>query len=124
MAHLISAQQGIWLFGSSKAKNYFPLSFLPELQTKKILEDLQLKKKLLLSTNSNNSMPQYNQQVVVATANPEKDIVNNSSRTALQQAEKVSFCYFVSQNSSFGNLILPVLPSFETSPTQPPATTK
>lgn len=98
-------------------KKYFPLSFLPELQTKKILEDLQLKKKLLLSTNSN--MP----QVVAATANPEKDIVNNSSRTALQQAQQVSFGYFVSQNSSFGNLILPVLPGFE-STTQPPATTK
>ncbi|XP_063704270.1 SOSS complex subunit C homolog B [Culicoides brevitarsis] len=109
MANLISAQQ--------------------ELQTKKILEDLQLKKKLLLSTNSNNSMPQYNPQVIQAPvgSQPEKEIVNNSSRTALQQAQAVSFGYFVSQNSSFGNLILPVLPAFDnhTPPTsQPPPTTK
>uniref|UniRef100_A0A336K520 CSON007397 protein n=1 Tax=Culicoides sonorensis TaxID=179676 RepID=A0A336K520_CULSO len=104
----------------------FPtISAQQELQTKKILEDLQLKKKLLLSNNSNNSMPQYNPQVA-GTGNQVQEVVNNSSpaRTALQQAQAVSFGYFVGQDSSFGNLFLPVLPRFDSNPatTQAPIT--
>lgn len=70
-------------------------------------------------------MPNYSPQVVT-TVNSSQEVVNNSSpaRTALQNAQAVSFGYFVGQDSSFGNLILPVLPRFDTNPQtpQPPST--
>lgn len=62
-------------------------------------------------------MPQYNSQAA-ATGNQSQEVVNNSNpaRSALFQAQAVSFGYFVDQASSFGNLILPVLPRFDTNP--------
>lgn len=36
-----------------------------------------------------------------------------SQRAALHNAHAASFGYFVTQDSSFGNLILPVLPRFD-----------
>lgn len=44
---------------------------------------------------------------------PEANIVNTSHRAALQHANATSCGYFVSQDSSFGNQILPVLPRFD-----------
>nr|CAI5846069.1 unnamed protein product [Callosobruchus analis] len=40
--------------------------------------------------------------------------MNPLQRTALQTANAQSTGFFISQDSSFGNLILPVLPRFET----------
>lgn len=45
---------------------------------------------------------------------PEANIVNTSHRAALQHANANSCGFFVSQDSSFGNQILPVLPRFDT----------
>lgn len=40
--------------------------------------------------------------------------MSGNQRTALYNAHAASFGYFVTQDSSFGNLILPVLPRFDT----------
>lgn len=39
--------------------------------------------------------------------------MNASQRAALHNAHAASSGYFVTQDSSFGNLILPVLPRFD-----------
>jgi hypothetical protein len=44
---------------------------------------------------------------------PEAHMMSSSQRAALQHAHSLSFGYFVTQDSSFGNLILPVLPRFD-----------
>ena len=36
--------------------------------------------------------------------------MNSNQRKALEEANKTSFGYFITQDSSFGNLILPVIP--------------
>ena len=44
--------------------------------------------------------------------------MNSNQRKALEEANKTSFGYFITQDSSFGNLILPVIPRIP-----PPANT-
>ncbi|KYM80280.1 SOSS complex subunit C like protein [Atta colombica] len=87
-----------------------------ELQNRKILEELQLKKQMLLkqgvaptlntlgvsSTGSVSNIP--------ATQSNDGVAMSASARAALHNAHAASFGYFVTQDSSFGNLILPVLP--------------
>ncbi|CAH1645932.1 unnamed protein product [Spodoptera littoralis] len=101
-----------------------------ELTNRKILEELQLKKQMLLKQgavapltatsisltqpNPVSQLPMCSIPPVSATAGfpqlPEANIVNTSHRAALQHANATSCGYFVSQDSSFGNQILPVLP--------------
>nr|XP_012216188.1 PREDICTED: SOSS complex subunit C [Linepithema humile] len=91
-----------------------------ELQHKKILEELQVKKQMLLkqgvaptlnsslgvlSTGSASSIP--------TTQSNDGVTISASQRAALHNAHAASFGYFVTQDSSFGNLILPVLPRFD-----------
>lgn len=45
---------------------------------------------------------------------PDNQPMTPAQRTALQHANANSVGYFITQDSSFGNLILPVLPRFET----------
>ena len=51
--------------------------------------------------------------------------MSSNQRKALEEANKTSFGYFITQDSSFGNLILPVIPRIppppNNVPTPPPA---
>jgi hypothetical protein len=51
-------------------------------------------------------LPQQSSQQNVTQESP----LSSSQRAALQHAYNHSFGFFVTQDSSFGNLILPVLP--------------
>ncbi|XP_074038527.1 SOSS complex subunit C homolog B [Leptinotarsa decemlineata] len=87
-----------------------------ELANRKILEELQLKKQLLLkqgvaSTLSSSALPVLGTTTVTSS---DSHSMNSIQRTALQTANAQSTGYFITQESSFGNLILPVLPRFET----------
>jgi len=46
------------------------------------------------------------------------DVNSNQRNIQLQLAHSQSFGYFVTQDSSFGNYILPVLPRFDTKETK------
>ncbi|XP_050513034.1 SOSS complex subunit C homolog B [Diabrotica virgifera virgifera] len=88
-----------------------------ELANRKILEELQIKKQLLLkqgvaSTLSSTALPVLGS----TTQTSDGHSINSLQRTALQTANAQSTGYFITQDSSFGNLILPVLPRFEAKP--------
>ncbi|XP_055682826.1 SOSS complex subunit C homolog [Lutzomyia longipalpis] len=105
----------------------FPsLNAQQELNNRKILEDLQIKKQLLQkgvspvvttipSVPANNSglgLPQYMQM-----SQPPSDVILNApARAAWNQAHTQSFGFFVPQDSAFGNSIIPVLPRFDPPP--------
>lgn len=88
-----------------------------ELQNRKILEELQLKKQMLLKQGV---APTLNTSLAVtSTGSPSNSpsdgvAMSASQRAALNNAHAASSGYFVTQDSSFGNLILPVLPRFDT----------
>jgi hypothetical protein len=86
-----------------------------ELANRKILEDLQLKKQLLLKQGVASTLNSSALPVLGSTTVPQSDGYSMSSlqRAALQTANSQSTGYFISQDSSFGNLILPVLPRFD-----------
>ncbi|XP_067009204.1 SOSS complex subunit C homolog isoform X2 [Anabrus simplex] len=95
-------------------------TFLGELANRKILEELQLKKQLLLKQGVQTTLSTPNITTPVlgpgsgaAAMIPEGYVISSSQRAALQHANSQSFGYFVPQDSSFGNLILPVLPRYE-----------
>ncbi|XP_011159174.1 SOSS complex subunit C homolog [Solenopsis invicta] len=90
-----------------------------ELQNRKILEELQLKKQMLLKQGV---APSLNTSLGVSSTGSASNIsgqsndgiaMSASQRAALHNAHAASFGYFVTQDSSFGNLILPVLPRFD-----------
>ncbi|XP_031628075.1 SOSS complex subunit C homolog isoform X1 [Contarinia nasturtii] len=113
-----------------------------ELNNRKILEDLQHKKQLILQkgvspvagipvNNANqitNSMPllmQVNSQPTIGISpqqpqqSPSHDLLSpgsNLGRAAWVQANSQSFGFFVAQDSMFGNNILPVLPRPQPNP--------
>ncbi|XP_043800295.1 SOSS complex subunit C isoform X1 [Apis laboriosa] len=87
---------------------------------RKILEELQLKKQMLLKQGV---APTLNTSLVTSTGSPSNlpstqpsdgVAMSASQRAALHNAHAASSGYFVTQDSSFGNLILPVLPRFDT----------
>lgn len=83
-----------------------------ELANRKIIEELHQKKQLLLkqgvaSTLNTASLPS------LGTGNLSTSDNNSMQRTALQTANSQSAGYFITQDSSFGNIILPVLPRFD-----------
>lgn len=91
-----------------------------ELANRKILEELQLKKQLLLKqgvapTLNSAALPVLGSTVgpVAVSQNSDGHLTNSVQRAALQAANAQSTGYFISQDSSFGNHILPVLPRFE-----------
>lgn len=55
------------------------------------------------------------QNIMFQPANtaPDVHMMSSTQRAALSHANSQSFGFFVPQDSSFGNLILPVLPRFE-----------
>jgi homoserine kinase len=103
-----------------------------EKQNRKILEQLEEQKKRLrlqtqqqMTPNSSGvgsigaasaSLPLSGSPATV-TANPsplnESQHMNAAQRAALQHAHANSVGYFITQDSAFGNLILPVLPRFD-----------
>lgn len=87
-----------------------------ELANRKILEELQIKKQILLkqgvaSTLNSPALPVLGSATVQTTDSGHS--MNSLQRAALQTANTQSTGYFISQDSSFGNLILPVLPRFD-----------
>ncbi|XP_071841126.1 SOSS complex subunit C-like isoform X2 [Apostichopus japonicus] len=87
-----------------------------EQQNRKILEDLQQqKKRLRLQTQpGTGSLGQNRTKDGVPTAISrdlgEAHHLAMQQRQALQHAHSNSVAYFVTQDSAFGNLILPVIP--------------
>lgn len=105
-------------------------------QQRKILEELERRKKQLNQQSPTNLVNQMNNSnhVVLATnpaqplpsnsnlipavggqqpagLNPDgSQLLNNNQRAALEVANKSSFGYFIPQDSNFGNHILPVIP--------------
>lgn len=84
-----------------------------ELTNRKILEELQLKKQLLLkqgvaSTLNSSALPSP-----IGGNNTDAHPLNSAQRSTLQTANAQSTGFFISQDSSFGNLILPVLPRLD-----------
>lgn len=142
----INAQQGKPVEFSLNCASFTHHAFFyflvySELNNRKILEELQLKKHLLtkgglpttggLSGAFSNSspttgMPTTTQQLGNATQqlqqqqqqhqqqSQQNDITfNNTSRAAWLQATNQSSCFFLHQDSGYGNSILPVLPRFD-----------
>lgn len=102
-----------------------------ELTNRKILEDLQLKKQLLLKQGVQPTLNPSSLSAFSATNVSSSDghSINSAQRAALQTANAQSMGFFITQvnvvqvnnvrlmirfkDSSFGNLILPVLPRFD-----------
>ena len=86
-----------------------------EQQRNKILEDLQRKSQLLKQQSiGGQSTPQL-AMTSGAAVTPKAELtgsMSSSQMAALNHAHNNSFGYFITQDSSFGNLILPVLPRF------------
>ena len=66
-------------------------------------------------------------QTLAVSSNMSDNIQNNqqmssNQRKALEEANKTSFGYFITQDSSFGNLILPVIPRIPPPPNNVPTT--
>lgn len=85
-----------------------------ELANRKLLEELELNKKLLkqgaVPVLSNLNQPNTPSQ---STFNPDMQSLSSTQRSALNLAHTQSYGYYIPQDSSFGNLILPVLPRFD-----------
>ena len=83
-------------------------------QQRKILEELERKKKQI-NQSPTSSMAS---STVLTNASPSASsataetspVLSNNQRVAMELATKSSFGFFVPQDSSFGNLILPVIP--------------
>ncbi|XP_031332753.1 SOSS complex subunit C [Photinus pyralis] len=89
-----------------------------EIANRKILEDLYLKKQILLKQGVASSLNPPTTPAVASTNSTSPDghtnAISSMQRAALQQANAQSMGYFISQDSSFGNCVLPVIPRFET----------
>ncbi|XP_011503885.1 PREDICTED: uncharacterized protein LOC105366966 [Ceratosolen solmsi marchali] len=105
----------------SQFMNINTISQFKKLQNRKILEELQLKKQLLLKQGVAQTLGTSISVATTATSTSLPQIlvsndgitINSLQRAALLNAHAASAGYFVTQDSSFGNLILPVLPRFE-----------
>jgi len=112
--------------GTSAAVNSPPLA-LPNPssgkidQQRKILEELERQKKLLSGTGKAggdgkggaSTAAARTTAVADSLAPPPPHLLSSNQRNALEQASKSSFGYFIAQDSSFGNTILPVIPRLE-----------
>ncbi|XP_077297102.1 SOSS complex subunit C homolog B [Arctopsyche grandis] len=105
-----------------------------ELANRKILEELHLKKQMLLKQGATSNLGGSSVSLTstpitaplpVSTIPPisatailpqmsDTHMINTSHRAALNNANATSCGFFVPQDSSFGNQILPVLPRFDT----------
>ncbi|XP_021694262.1 SOSS complex subunit C homolog [Aedes aegypti] len=106
----------------------FPSSNAQADVTKKILEDIQIKKQLLQkgvspvtpnisATPAGLTIPQYVQATSQAQSNqPVESTINATTKAVYNQALSQSYGFFIPQDSLFGNNIIPVLPRFENTP--------
>jgi len=80
-------------------------------QQLKILEDLKRQNKLIKAGTAPNlvmsNIPPLPPAQQTLSADPH---MTSGQRSALEAANKSSFGYFIPQDSSFGNIILPVIP--------------
>jgi len=89
-----------------------------ELQNRKILEEIQLKKKMLLKQGVQETLgPSLNITPTITPSSSGQQSGDGNNMTSMQRAALLnahanSTGYFITQDSSFGNLILPVLPRF------------
>lgn len=96
-----------------------PPSSRQEQANRKLLEELQMKKQLLLKQGVSQTLtvpsitPLSVSTPVISGLTPEAHMMSPAQRVALQHAHSQSFGYFITQDSSFGNQILPVLPRFD-----------
>jgi len=78
-------------------------------QQQRILEELKRQQKLLRSgaapSLGTSNIPPLPQQQNLSDAH-----IPSGQRSALESASKTSFGFFIPQDSSFGNIILPVIP--------------
>ena len=80
-------------------------------QQRQILEDLKRQQKLLKSGGGPNLLINN-----IPTPQPQQNLESHlpsGQRSALESANKSSFGYFIPQDSSFGNIILPVIPRIQ-----------
>jgi len=81
-------------------------------QQRQILEDLKRQQKLLKSGTGPglliNSIPSPQPSQALLDSH-----IPTGQRTALESANKSSFGFFIPQDSSFGNIILPVIPRIQ-----------
>ena len=75
-------------------------------QQRKILEDLERQKKILLKSGSSSSLGVGTPQGPPASSEGS----GQRQSAALEAANKTSLGYFIHQESAFGNVILPVIP--------------
>jgi len=84
-------------------------------QQQKILEDLKRQNKLLKAGAAPNLVMN-----TIPSLPPQQNItdphITSGQRTALESANKSSFGFFIPQDSSFGNIILPVIPRLNRKP--------
>jgi len=84
---------------------------------RKLLEELEEQKRRLQNQNSSGpSVPPAVSTSAVTTPsslNQDTQHMTAAQRAAIQHAHANSVGYFITQDSSFGNLILPVLPRFD-----------
>jgi hypothetical protein len=82
-------------------------------QQRQILEDLKRQQKLLKSGTGPNLL-------IIPSAQTQPPLLEShipsGQRSALESANKSSFGYFIPQDSSFGNIILPVIPRLQKKP--------
>lgn len=62
------------------------------------------------NTSTQSSLVEFNYNLASTAGNSAMTNSNQRERVALQHAQQNSFGYFISQDSSFGNLVLPVIP--------------
>ncbi|KAJ8674277.1 hypothetical protein QAD02_005539 [Eretmocerus hayati] len=100
----------------------FSQSSSRETQNRKILEELQLKKQMLLKHGIQQSLATPSTSAapspLPSTSSSSEGAKESLQRAALQNAHASSTGYFITTDSSFGNLILPVLPRFDDKQTE------
>jgi len=86
-------------------------------QQRKILEDLARQKKAITATPPNAPVPLPAPGPTLSPAQVAADSglnpMTGGQRSALESANKTSFGNFITQDSSFGNIILPVIPRLQ-----------
>ncbi|CAH1782104.1 unnamed protein product [Owenia fusiformis] len=84
---------------------------------RKILEELQeQKKRLKMQTVQPISGANQAQNIAPSNNGNDNQTMTPAQRAALQHAHANSVGYFITQDSSFGNLILPVIPRIDKPP--------
>jgi len=82
-------------------------------QQRKILEDLERQKKILLKTGSSASL---GMPTSLSSSTGASEATGQRQSAALETAAKTSLGNFIHQDSAFGNVILPVIPRLPPKP--------